>query len=38
MSGSEDTTTRCRKCGDDLYDIGWLFDPCPEDEDGEHQQ
>jgi hypothetical protein len=31
-------TRRCRKCGEDLDDIGWYFDPCPADDEGSHSE
>ena len=27
-------TQECLNCGDELNDIGWLFDPCPASPDG----
>lgn len=33
----EPETRLCAGCGDELTDVEWLFDPCPEDEDGSHR-
>ena len=29
-------TRTCRRCGDDLNNVEWLFDPCPASADGTH--
>lgn len=30
--------TQCIRCGDYLTDVQWLFDPCPESDDGSHEE
>jgi hypothetical protein len=37
VSPPEPETRLCAGCGDELNDVEWLFDPCPEDEDGSHR-
>ena len=35
---STEGTRQCVNCGDHLSDVGWIFDPCPASEDGDHSE
>jgi hypothetical protein len=38
VSVDEVRLRRCANCGGDLDDVEWCFDPCSEDEDGNHRE